>query len=129
MIRRVPARLTESLDGKNWPPLIVLAGRSKPQNAGGVKVKKKTRITLETDQVLVMRQCRSVTAWCSGCAAQTQWVTPEMAAAASGLSLRKVFRQVEGDLLHFRETADGLLLICLNSLPISITTTIKGDRL
>jgi len=42
--------------------------------------------------------------------------TPEEAAILTGFSLRAICRQVEAGGLHFRETANGQLFICLNSL-------------
>jgi hypothetical protein len=41
---------------------------------------------------------------------------PEEAAAAAGVTVRTVNRWVEAAAVHFDETADGLLLICSNSV-------------
>jgi len=41
---------------------------------------------------------------------------PEAVATAFGVSLRRIYRQVEGGLLHYQETGAGGLLICPNSL-------------
>jgi hypothetical protein len=43
-------------------------------------------------------------------------VGPEEAAAFAGLSQRAIFRLIESSQLHFTETPDGALLICVNSL-------------
>lgn len=43
-------------------------------------------------------------------------VVEAAAAAASGLTVREIFRLVESGGVHFFETADGLMFVCLNSL-------------
>ncbi|HZS04304.1 MAG TPA: hypothetical protein VFD58_05665 [Blastocatellia bacterium] len=79
--------------------------------------KRRTEITVETEQVVVIRRAAEpISLWCAGCAAAVTMVTPAEAAIITGSSLRAVCREVEADRLHFTETADGLLLICLNSL-------------
>jgi hypothetical protein len=55
-------------------------------------------------------------AWCAECAAGVELVTPEEAALLTGSSQRAICRQVEAGRLHFSETADGRLFVCLNSL-------------
>lgn len=79
---------------------------------------KKTRrkITIETERLLVISRKKGAEAWCEGCKAQRKMVEPRDAAAISGLSARAIFRRVEADQLHFTETPDGALLICLDSL-------------
>jgi len=43
-------------------------------------------------------------------------VTPDEAAALSRVSSLTIYRWLEAEKLHFIETSDGLLLICINSL-------------
>jgi hypothetical protein len=43
-------------------------------------------------------------------------LTLEEAATASGIATQAICRLVATDSVHFKETADGLLLICANSL-------------
>jgi hypothetical protein len=76
--------------------------------------KRTTRITLETDEVLIVRR-RPAPGWCEGCARQVEMLSPEQAAAA-GLSVRAVYRRVEVGRLHFTETPEGQVWVCLNSL-------------
>ncbi len=40
----------------------------------------------------------------------------EEAVAVAGVSSRALYRSVEAGALHFAETRDGLLLLCLNSM-------------
>lgn len=72
---------------------------------------------METEQLLVISSHREAAAgWCKQCGAEMKMVDPHGAAAISGLSARTIFRRIESGQLHFTETADGTLLICLNSL-------------
>jgi hypothetical protein len=82
-----------------------------------VRTKRRTEITVETDQVLFLRRRSFRLAWCAACAGQVHLVTAEEAAILAGLNLRAIFRRVEADQLHYTETPDGQLLICLNSSP------------
>lgn len=79
---------------------------------------KKTRrkITIETERLLVISRKKGAEAWCERCKAPRKMLEPRDAAAISGLSARAVFRRVESGQLHFTETPDGALLICLDSL-------------
>jgi predicted site-specific integrase-resolvase len=43
-------------------------------------------------------------------------VTPQQASAIAGVSVRTINRWVEAGRVHFMETPDGLLLLCLDSL-------------
>jgi hypothetical protein len=45
-------------------------------------------------------------------------VTPEDAAAVANVRIRLVYHWVETGLVHFTEARDGLVMICVNSLPI-----------
>ena len=84
------------------------------------KAMKRTKtITIETQQVQVIRRRSGdlvLEAWCQGCAAQVTWVTPDAATHRTGQTTRELYRQVEAGALHFLETADGGLLLCLDSL-------------
>jgi hypothetical protein len=84
----------------------------------GADVKRTTRrkITVETERLLVVSSRQEAAAWCEQCGTEMKMVDPRAAAAISGLSARAIFRRVESGQLHFTETADGALLICLNSL-------------
>ena len=82
-----------------------------------MRTKRKTDITVETDQVVVIRQQKKLArAWCGQCAGQAKMLTIAQAAAVACVSQRTIFRRVEAGLLHFTETPDGVLFICLNSL-------------
>jgi len=82
-----------------------------------VKTTRITEIAVETDEVVMVRKLGSpVAAWCRECEGPVSMVTPEEAAALTAVSWREISRQVETGQVHFMETLDGLLLICVNSL-------------
>ena len=74
------------------------------------------KITIESERLLVIRRKKSAEAWCEGCKALRKIVQAREAAVILGVSARTIFRRVESGQLHFMETPDGELLICLNSL-------------
>ena len=89
-------------------------------------MKRRTEITIETDRVFVIRRRTGVqTAWCLRCNELVEMTTPDDAAKLGGISSRTVYRCVEAESLHFTETHDGSLLICLNSLHRSIPEVAK----
>ncbi|HWP44095.1 MAG TPA: hypothetical protein VNO14_12705 [Blastocatellia bacterium] len=79
--------------------------------------KKRTEITIETDEILEIRSsARAVFAWCAGCQAEVRIVTVDQAALLAGVSARSIYRRIESGQVHFAETPQGLLLVCLPSL-------------
>lgn len=82
-----------------------------------MKTKKTIRIFQETHEVLSVRllphaQPRRAFVLCEECASEVTLLAPEEAALVSGLSVRAIYRLVEAGLIHYKETADGLLLVC-----------------
>lgn len=87
------------------------------ERAGMIR-KKKTRITIRSEQVFVIRRAgRNLTAWCTECDSLVNMIGPEEAMAVSGVSSREIYRWVEAGRVHFLETPEGFLLICPDSLP------------
>jgi hypothetical protein len=82
-----------------------------------VKTTRTIEISVETDEFFVIKRVGSpVVVGCPQCAEAASMMTPEEAARLTGLSCREISRRVEVGLVHFSETADGLLFICINSL-------------
>jgi hypothetical protein len=79
---------------------------------------KRTEITIEVEEVIhaVHHRQRLASAWCSACGDVAPMVTPEQAAAMSQVTVRTVNQQVEAGHVHFVETPDGRLWVCVNSL-------------
>jgi len=81
-----------------------------------MKRTRRKRVTLETERVVVISRHTGLRGWCRECSAEIELVGLEEAAAISGLSQMTIFHHVESHQLHFIETLDGALLICLSSL-------------
>ena len=79
--------------------------------------RKRTEITVEIERALIIsKPSAAVCAWCPQCNQQVGMIWPEAAAALAGTSVREIFRQIEAGCLHFRETPEGQMQICPNSL-------------
>ena len=77
--------------------------------------RKRTEITIETERMLFISSPRKVIGWCASCGAQAEMVPVDEAAILRRVDSRTIFRWVEAERVHSSETANGLLLICLNS--------------
>ena len=82
--------------------------------------RRRTEITVETSLLVWRRAGQRALLSCATCASPTPLIAPDEAAALAGTSTRTIYRWVEAEQLHFTETPDGRLLVCPNSLPISI---------
>ena len=80
-------------------------------------MKRRTEITIESERLLIIRSRQtSARGWCPSCDKQVKMITTDEAAQLSHISARLIYRLVEADELHFIETTDKRLLICVNSL-------------
>jgi hypothetical protein len=76
-----------------------------------------TRITINTSELLLVKKLKGTAeADCLSCGRRVKMATPEQAVTLTGIHSRTIYGWVEGGLVHFIETADGYLLICLDSL-------------
>lgn len=82
--------------------------------------RRRTEITVETSLLVWRRGRHSDLMICAACPQPAPLIAPEEAAVLAGTSTRTIYRWVEAGRLHFAETADGKLLVCPNTLPISI---------
>jgi RNA polymerase sigma factor (sigma-70 family) len=81
--------------------------------------KSKTEITIETDRMFIIRRRSTlIQTWCAACFEVVKMAALEDAANLAGMRSREVYRAVEAGKLHFLETVEGRLLVCLNSLAI-----------
>jgi hypothetical protein len=79
--------------------------------------KRRIEISVERNEFFVIgRSGEPAPAWCGACSAMVLMATPEEAAMIAGVSWREISRRVEAGSVHFTETNDGLLQICVNSL-------------
>lgn len=79
--------------------------------------KKITEITVEIEQIAVLRRHTGAAyLWCNSCSAIVRMIRPEWAALLTEVTARMIYRQAEAGEVHFTETPEGALLICLDSL-------------
>jgi hypothetical protein len=77
---------------------------------------KQTKITIETDSLLILRGRTALRAWCQQCGGETEMIPLEGVGVISNLPAPEVEAWIESDDLHRSQTHDGKTLICLNSL-------------
>lgn len=77
---------------------------------------KRTRITIETYSVLIIRGRSSLRAWCPQCGAEAEMIALIDAGAASNLPAAEVQGWMSSAELHHTKAADGTALICLKSM-------------
>jgi len=81
-----------------------------------VKTKKRTEVTIEIEEGIIRNSKGPVVAWCTHCAENVRMLEAHDAAVTAGVSSRAIYCDVEAGRLHFVETRESSLLICLNSL-------------
>ena len=77
---------------------------------------KETKITIETDSLLIMRARNSLRAWCPACAAESEMIAMESVGVISNLDRPALEAWLNSTDLHRSLAPDGSSLICLNSL-------------
>jgi hypothetical protein len=84
---------------------------------------KQTKITIQTESLLIMRGRTSRRTWCSQCAAEAEVIALEEVGVISNLDPSAFEQWVNSPELHRSETPTGSTLICLNSLLASVQKT------
>lgn len=77
---------------------------------------KQTKITIETESLLILRGRRSLRAWCPQCGAEGDMIVLGDIGVISNLAPSEVEAWFECEAIHRCRAADGAELICLNSL-------------
>jgi hypothetical protein len=77
---------------------------------------KQTKITIETDSLLVVRGRSSLRAWCPQCGAEGDMIPIDGVGVISNLAPAEVVAWIESEDLHRSQESDGTPLICLTSL-------------
>lgn len=88
---------------------------------------KRTRITIETESLLVIRGRKSLRAWCPQCGAEAEMIPLTDAGLVSNLPPAEVPAWMEFADLHHTTSADGAVLLCLNSLLRRVRRTREGE--
>ena len=94
-----------------------------------IKKLEQTRITVRKSEVIVIWKSQGIAlADCPQCNKQAEMLSAEQIVTLTGISSLNLFKLVESGQIHFRETAQGHLLICLESLRAD-GQQIKGEFL
>jgi hypothetical protein len=80
-------------------------------------MKTRTEITVEMDRLIVFNRTRK-TEWCASCSRPVEMLSVDDAALLAHVSSVTIFRWAMAGDLHSSESADGLLLICPQSLSV-----------
>jgi hypothetical protein len=83
-----------------------------------MRKRKRLSIRTETRELLLIRRhaIPGRIAWCHQCQTEVDWLSLVEITDLKGLKARELFRLVETEAVHFHETPEGHLFICLNSL-------------
>lgn len=84
---------------------------------------KQTKITIETESLLILQGRNSSRAWCPRCAAEVEMIALENTGVISNLDRRAIEEWLNSGELHRTQTPDGSELICLNSLLARVQKT------
>ncbi len=77
---------------------------------------KQTKITFETESMLILRGRVSVRAWCPRCTAEVELIALEDMGVISNLERPELEEWLNSGEIHRLLAADGSTLTCLNSL-------------
>jgi hypothetical protein len=77
---------------------------------------KQTKITIETESLLILRGRTSLRAWCPQCRAEGDMIVLGDIGVVSNLAPSDVKAWFESEAIHRLQAADGAELICLDSL-------------
>lgn len=80
------------------------------------RMARETKITIETDSLLVVRGGRSFRAWCPECGAEVEMIPLDGIGVISNLTPVEMEAWILTEDLHHAKAADGAPLICLNSM-------------
>ena len=82
-----------------------------------MKITVRREINIERERSITIRLIKPQSlSFCAGCQADAPFISVDEAAVARRTTSRHIFHLIEANHLHFAETADGLLLVCLASL-------------
>ena len=77
---------------------------------------RQTKITIETDSLLILRGRSSLRAWCPECGSEVEMIPLDGVGVISNLTPTEVEAWMQSEDLHHTGAADGAPLICLNSM-------------
>jgi hypothetical protein len=77
---------------------------------------RRMQITIETDEVTIIRRRHPRYTWCPECACEMEVVGMEEAGVRAGLTERALRNCAQSRGWHLSDAGDGTLLVCLKSL-------------
>jgi len=77
---------------------------------------KETKITIESDSLLILRGRSSLRAWCPDCASEVEMIPLDGIGVISNLALSEIEAWIQSEDLHYTKAGDGAPLICMNSI-------------
>ena len=104
------------------PGSVPNLGCTLPRNRRAVKVQeaktahKRTEITIRTDQIVLIRKRDYARHWCPRCGCEVEAVDIVQAGALVGAAQPKLGDSSQAKKWHCLEGADGMQLVCLQSL-------------
>jgi hypothetical protein len=87
---------------------------------------KQTKITIETDSLLILRGRSSVRAWCPRCTAEVEMIAMKDLGVISNLDPHALKEWLHSEEIHRLQAADGTALTCLSSLLARVQKTITS---
>ena len=84
---------------------------------------RRTKITIETESLLVLSGRNTTRAWCVACAAEAEVIALEKVGLISNLERSALEQWLNSGNLHLSQTVDGSTRICLNSLLACVQKT------
>lgn len=87
---------------------------------------KQTKITIETDSLLVLRGRSSTRFWCPQCGTDADMIALERVGVISNLDRHALEEWLNSGELHRSQAADGSVQVCLNSLLSRVQNTRTG---
>jgi hypothetical protein len=79
-------------------------------------VRRTTEITIETEQVLIIRRRRGIRSWCGKCGREVDVVRLQDVASATGRNEPALRDSPVARKWHLRECNDGTTFVCLDSI-------------
>lgn len=77
---------------------------------------KHTKITIETDTLLVMRGRKPLMAFCPACGVEVEMIPLEETGIVSNLTASEIEAWMQAEDMHRTHALNGALLLCLNSM-------------
>ena len=77
---------------------------------------RRMQITIETDEVTIIRRRHPRHTWCPECACEVEVVGMEEAGVRAGMTERALRNCAQSQGWHLSDAGDGTLLVCLKSL-------------